>query len=89
MTTKKKPAGKKPAADWASPGSPDELNEVEFMAHGILADRSDLLPSVARIMNADLDADARLRALTLFRDALSTPGDVHRDPRVAIERCTS
>ena len=49
-------------------------------------ERSDLMPSVERIMNASLEADERLGAMILFRDSLHTPGDVNRDPRVAIER---
>lgn len=87
MTTKRKPAGKRPAASWSSAVTPNDFDESEVIAHGILDDRPDLLPSVARIMNAGLDPDGRRRALTLFRDALQSPGDVHRDPRVAIQRC--
>jgi len=40
-------------------------------------------------MNADLEAEARVRAITLFRDSLTRTGDPHRDPRVAIVRSTS
>ena len=46
--------------------------------------RKDLSPSVARIMDAELEDAARLRAIELFRDALQTTGDPNRDPRVAI-----
>jgi hypothetical protein len=74
------------AENWKSPGSAHELDEVERLAHGIVTDRSDLLPSVERIMSAPLGADDRLRALTLFHEALNTPGDPNRDPRVAISR---
>lgn len=87
MTINKKAAPKRVAANWKTPGSPHELEPVEQLAHGIVSDRPDLLPSVERIMLAALDGDARLRALTLFRDSLHTPGDANRDPRVAIARC--
>jgi len=83
----KKATQKRVASSWKTPGSAHELTPVEQLAHGIVTDRPDLLPSVERIMAADLDGDARLRALNLFNDSLSTPGDVHRDPRVAIARC--
>jgi hypothetical protein len=39
---------------------------------------------VDRIMTAGLGSDGTLKAIGLFREALSHPGDVHRDPRVAI-----
>jgi hypothetical protein len=52
-----------------------------------MSERSDVLPSVERIMTAPLDSDRRLRALELFRAALGDPSDACRDPRVAIERC--
>ena len=50
-------------------------------------ERPDLRPSIARIMSSDLDTEGRLRALGLFKDALASPGDRNRDPRVAIEQC--
>lgn len=87
MTVSKKAAAKRAAADWKSPGSPHELGTAEQLAHSIVSQRADLLPSVERIMTAPLDGDGRVRALGLFRDSLSTPGDRHRDPRVAIEQC--
>jgi hypothetical protein len=87
MPTIKKANAKAPANDWRSPGSPQALGEHEQFAHGIVAERPDLMPSVALIMDADLDAPARLRALTLFGQSLHVRGDVHRDPRVAIARC--
>jgi hypothetical protein len=71
---------------WLSPGSPDELDEAGRVAHGIITERSDLLPSVERIMTSGLDHEGRLLAISLFRDALHTPGDVHRNPRTAIVR---
>jgi hypothetical protein len=84
--TKRRPPA--PAANWKSKGSADELAVDEQIAHGIVTDRPDLMPSVERIMSAALDADGRQRALELFRTALTTPGDQHRDPRVAIARCS-
>lgn len=87
MTTPKAASSKRPAASWKMPGSPDELPPVEQLAHGIVGERPDLLPSVERIMVAALDGGGRLRALEMFRDALHTPGDPNRDPRVAIARC--
>jgi hypothetical protein len=89
MATKKQTA--KPArvtSPWLSSASPDELGPADRIAHDILAGRRDLLPSVQRIMTAGLGAEATLQAIGLFRDSLGNPGDVHRDPRVAIARCT-
>jgi hypothetical protein len=40
-------------------------------------------------MNAGLDDDATLRAMTLFQESLVTAGDPHRDPRVAIANSSS
>ncbi len=69
---------------WALPGPPKDLDAAEQVAHDILAERRDLLPSVARIMTADLGTERTLTALGLFRHALARPGDMHRDPRIAI-----
>jgi hypothetical protein len=68
--------------------SPDDLGPADRLAYDIIAVRRDLLPSVDRIMNANLGEDATARAMTLFRDSLETIGDPHRDPRVAISRCS-
>ena len=87
MTVSKRAAAKRPATDWKSPGSPHELGTAEQLAHAIVTERADLLPSVERIMTAPLDGDGRVRALGLFRDSLTTPGDRQRDPRVANEQC--
>jgi hypothetical protein len=73
---------------WQSTESPDDLGPADRIAHDIVAGRRDLFPSVERIMTAGLGDDNTLRAIGLFRDSLTTPGDVHRDPRVAIARCT-
>jgi hypothetical protein len=69
---------------YLSAGTPDDLGPADRIAFDIIADRHDLLPSVERIMNAGLDQDSTVRALTLFRAALGVIGDPHRDPRVAI-----
>jgi hypothetical protein len=74
---------------WQSAESPDDLGPADRIAHDILAGRRDLLPSVERIMTAGLGDDGTLRAIGLFRDSLTTPGDVNRDPRVAIARCAT
>jgi hypothetical protein len=87
---KKAPSKRRPppaAPNWKSKGSAAELGETEQIAHAIVTDRPDLMPSVDRIMSSSLDAEGRQRALELFRTALDTPGDKHRDPRVAIEQC--
>lgn len=86
-TTSRKRSPKEPAADWKSKGSPSGLGETEQMAHALVTERPDLMPSVERIMSAELDADGRHRAMELFRDSLNTPGDKRRDPRVAIAEC--
>jgi hypothetical protein len=65
-------------------GSADDLSPPNRIAYEIVASRRDLVPSVERIMNAGLDQDGTVRALSLFRDSLTTIGDPHRDPRVAI-----
>ncbi len=86
MTAKKPRAAAGVAADWASPGSPHELDELQLTAHGMVAERPDLRPSIARIVSADLDMSGRIRALALFKDSLTSPGDPNRDPRIAIEQ---
>jgi hypothetical protein len=90
MATKKQ-AAKPPIGTprWALPGSPDDLDAAEQAAHDILAERRDLLPSVQRIMTADLGTEATVTALGLFQHALTHPGDTHRDPRVAIANAST
>lgn len=83
-TTKGKTKQSARAADWRSPGSPDDLDPTQQLAHSIVRSRPDLMPSVDRIMRAGLPGDGCLQALGLFNDALTTPGDPNRDPRVAI-----
>jgi hypothetical protein len=75
---------KTPVNPYRSAGSPEDLGPCDRIAFDIISDRRDLLPSVDRIMTAELDDEARLRALSLFRDSLGASGDPHRDPRVAI-----
>jgi hypothetical protein len=90
MATKKQTA--KPGvstARWQSSGSSDDASPAELIAQQILAERGDLLPSVDRIMTAGLGTAGTLQAISLFRDSLSRPGDVHRDPRVAIAEVES
>jgi hypothetical protein len=67
----KRPA-KSPPNPYRGTASPDDLAPTERIAFDIIAGRRDLLPSVERIMNADLDDGARLRAITLFCNSLGT-----------------
>jgi hypothetical protein len=73
---------------WENPflraATPDDLGPADRIAYDIIADRNDLLPSVNRIMNAGLDQENTVGALTLFRSALTVTGDPNRDPLVAI-----
>jgi hypothetical protein len=87
MATKR--ATKASPNPYLTTASPDDLEPASRIAYDIVHDRRDVLPSVERIMNAGLDDEATLRAMTLFRDALITTGDPHRDPRVAIANSTS
>lgn len=73
---------------YRSSTSPDDLGPANRIAFDIVAERRDLLPSVERIMNAGLEEDDTVKAITLFRDALNAAGDPNRDPRVAIARFT-
>lgn len=62
----------------------DELPPRERLAHEIVSTHGDLLPSVVRIMDAELTAEQGVAALTAFRDSIGVAGDPNRDPRVAI-----
>ena len=84
----KKRAAKAPPNPYLTTASPDDLEPASRIAYDIVHDRRDVLPSVERIMNAGLDDEATLRAMTLFRDALKTTGDPYHNPRVAIAACT-
>ena len=57
------------------------------LAREILADYSDLTPSVMRIVSADLSEGQRQRALEQFRNSLGAIDDPNRDPRYAIANC--
>jgi hypothetical protein len=79
-------APKRKGTRWSSAAEPPEdLGPSERIAHEIVSEFRDLLPSVDRIMNAELSDDDRLHAITLFQNSLGTVGDKNRDPRVAIE----
>ena len=80
---------KSPNNPYAGSASPDDLGPADRIAFDIIAGRRDLLPSVERIMSADLDDEARLRAITLFGDSLGRTGDPHRDPCVSIANSRS
>jgi hypothetical protein len=62
----------------------DELPPRERLAHEIVSTHGDLLPSVVRIMDAELTEEQGVAALTAFRDSIGVAGDPNRDPRVAI-----
>jgi hypothetical protein len=88
--TKSSRRSAKPAENpYLTSSSVDELTPANRIAYEIVAERRDLVPSLERIMNAGLDQEATLRALSLFRDSLTTVGDPNRDPRVAIAAATS
>ena len=61
------------------------LTPAEGIAHDIVSRYSDLAPSVNRILGSPLTEAGRLHAITLFRDALSKPGDPMRHPAAAVE----
>jgi hypothetical protein len=64
---------------------PEEAGPIDRLAFEILSARSDLLPSVERIISGSGGDDGTTeRALELFRASLTTVGDPNRDPRVAI-----
>jgi hypothetical protein len=83
MATKSRSA-KRVVNPYLTTESPDDLSPPNRIAYEIFAERRDLLPSVERIMNAGLDEETTTNALSLFRTALTAPGDPHRDPAVAI-----
>jgi hypothetical protein len=83
MVTKKS-TRKAPANPYLTAATPDDLGRADRIAYDIVADRRDLLPSVERIMNAGLDEDGTVGALTVFQSSLGVTGDPNRDPRVAI-----
>lgn len=84
----KKRATKVQDNPYLTSATPDDLGPANRIAYDIVAERRDLLPSVERIMNAGLDEDGTVRALTLFRYSLTAVGDPNRDPRVAVSVCS-
>jgi hypothetical protein len=92
MPEPKKPTNRKPApssAWWQPSVDIESLSPDQRLAHEVVVRRRDLTPSVERIMTADLDPSQRSVALTAFSNALDSPGDPNRDPRVAIENASS
>ncbi|CAB4365280.1 MAG: hypothetical protein F2681_15660 [Actinobacteria bacterium] len=65
----------------------DDTSPSATLAREILADYSDLTPSVMRIVSADLSEGQRQRALEQFRNSLGAIDDPNRDPRYAIANC--
>ena len=84
MVMKRARASKQPANPYLTADSPEDLQPPNRIAYEIVSERRDLLPSVERIMNAELPPAATTQALTLFRNSLRVPGDPNRDPAVAI-----
>jgi len=76
---------KKTGSQWSGvTDDPDALAPRERLAHDIVSAHVDLLPSVERIMAAELTEDQCVVALTSFRDSIDVAGDPNRDPRVSI-----
>jgi hypothetical protein len=68
----------------AGPVDLASLTPAEGIAHTIISQYSDLAPSVNRILSSPLSEAGRLHAITLFRDALTKPGDPMRHPAAAV-----
>ncbi len=84
MVIKRPRTSKQAANPYLTADSPEDLEPPNRIAYEIVSERRDLLPSVERIMNAELPPAATTQALTLFRNSLLAPGDPNRDPAVAI-----
>jgi hypothetical protein len=89
----RKPAVKKPAKRVVEKGEqraymqatlPADARPVDRVAYDVLMQRSDLLPSVERILNGSPDEATAERALVLFQQALSGVDDPNRNPQTAI-----
>lgn len=92
MPEPKKQSRRKPAPTsqwWDASVDVESLDADQRLAHELVVRRRDLTPSVARIMDTEMDSATRSRALAAFSHALDTPGDPNRDPRVAIISATS
>lgn len=81
----KKRAAKKRPGQKAGAVLPENHTPSEGAAHALLEERSDLEPSVRRIMDSELTEPGRLHAIGLFRESLTTPGDPNRTPANAVE----
>jgi len=66
----------------------DDARIVDRIAFEVLAERSDLLPSVERIIHGCPDEPTAERALLLFQAALTGGGDPNRNPMTAIAAAT-
>jgi hypothetical protein len=76
---------KRSKSGWYDGTTPfEDLAPNQQLAHQLVTDRSDLTPSVERIMAAELDDDQQRSALESFQAALGSFDDPNRDPRVAI-----
>ncbi|CAB4879323.1 unannotated protein [freshwater metagenome] len=64
---------------------PEDHTPAQAIAHAIITLHLDLAPSVNRIMDAEIEEEARLVAITLFHNSLDVPGDPYRFPLAAIE----
>jgi hypothetical protein len=64
--------------------APADQTASQAAAHAIGVEFPDLEPSLMRIMTSDLDEDARLIAITLFRESLGMIGNPNRVPANAI-----
>ena len=86
-----KKVASKPVADWlaswAKDAEPEDITELDEPVRAFLATRSDLLPSVRKIVEAAVDLDVRVAAFTLFVDAEA--GTELRNPGRALEVAAS
>lgn len=88
MSTKK-PARQDIIRPYLSHPFPADASDLHRAAHTILTQRSDVLPSIERILHAGLSDDVAIRALGLFHDSLGSNGDPNRDPRVAVANASA
>ncbi|MFZ4718278.1 MAG: hypothetical protein ACOYMR_02570 [Ilumatobacteraceae bacterium] len=76
---------KRTKSHWYDGTTPfEDLDVTQQLAHDIVTERSDLTPSVERIMSAELSDEQRHQALEAFAASLAVLDDPNRDPRVAI-----
>ncbi|MEZ5220263.1 MAG: hypothetical protein R2743_02135 [Ilumatobacteraceae bacterium] len=92
--TIKKPAPKRPPVSkgeqraYLQTSIAADARMVDRIAFEVLAERSDLLPSVERIIHGCADEPTTERALRLFQAALAGVGDPNRNPATAIVSAT-